>query len=405
MSNDALVTTKVYLNKYFLAAIVLFIVPLSGLSIDIYVPSLPEVSHYFGVDKAMAQLSISAYMLGLGVMQLFAGAITDSFGRKRPFLFAMSLFLVTTFSIPLVATIHQLLILRLIQGLSIAAVVGPMRAVMSDLFSGREFFKMANYMTMAWSIGPIIAPAIGGYLQHLVGWQSCFYFLGIYSSLGLLAVWLYLPETSPLQHPFNLRAILHRYREILAHPFFLTGVSLNGLLYSIIIFFAAVGPFLVQNVLHFSAIQFGYVSLLAGLAWFLGTLTNRFLIDVDFKIKVKFCLWSMLLISLMAFVSTLFFALTIYLIFIPLIMLLWLGGIIFPNNFAKVLAIFPQSAGSVSSLFAAFVFLIPAVNSGMFAYLKSNSASSLMGAYVMLIIASLTVYYINQRFYKTKLNN
>lgn len=389
MNSTPINTTKIYLNKYYLAVIVLFITPLSGLSIDIYIPSLPAVSHYFGVEKAMSQLSISAYMLGLGVMQLFAGAITDSFGRKRPFIIAMVIFIIATFLVSFSSNIYQLLFLRLIQGIAIATVVSPMRAVISDLFSGREFYKMANYMTMAWSIGPIIAPAIGGYLQHLFGWQSCFIFLGLYSGLGLLLIWLFLPETSPQQHPFHLYNISKRYREIIVHPLFLRGVLLNSMLYSMIILFAAVGPFLIQDVLHFSAIQFGYFSLLTGLAWFFGTFTNRFLIDVEFHIKAKYCLWSMLLISIITFMATFYFPLSIYIILVPVFSLFWIGGIIFPDNFARVVSLFPHSAGSVSSLFAAFVFLITAFNSGLGTYLKSTTATPLLGAYVLLMTICL----------------
>ncbi len=73
-------------QRYWYAAIALFIVPLSGLSIDIFVPSLPVISHYFGATKSLAQLSITMYMLGMGVMQLFSGSISDSFGLKKPFL-------------------------------------------------------------------------------------------------------------------------------------------------------------------------------------------------------------------------------------------------------------------------------------------------------------------------------
>lgn len=397
--NEVLVR-QTLLNKYYLAAIVLLVTPLSGLSIDIYIPSLPEVSQYFGVENALSQLSISSYMLGLGLMQLFAGALADCFGRKRPFLIAMIIFLIATFSIPFSVNIYQMLLFRFIQGVSIAVVVGPMRAVIADLFSGREFVKMANYMTMVWSIGPIVAPAIGGYLQHIFGWQASFFFLGIYSTIGFILIWVFLPETSPVQHPFHLSSILKRYRVIILHPLFLMGTLLNGSLYTIIILFAAVGPFLIQNVLHFSALQFGYISLLTGLAWFLGTMTNRFLIDVPFPIKAKWCLWAMLSIALISLNIMIFFSMTIYIILLPILGILWIGGIIFPNNFAKVIALFPNSAGSASSLFASFVFLIPALNSGLGTYLKSSTALPLMCAYVGIIIICLVVFYVSKRFYK-----
>src|SRR3990167_3375173 len=195
-------------NKNFLAFLALFIIPISGLSIDIYVPSLPAVSHFFEVDKSLAQLTITVYMIGLGIMQFFAGSISDSFGRRKPFLIAMLIYISATLFIPFVKNIEQLLFLRFVQGIVIAVIVVPMRSVISDLFEGPAYYKMANYMTMAWSIGPIIAPAIGGYLQHYFGWQANFYFLGVYSIISFILIALYLPDTSAYHHPFHLRKIL-----------------------------------------------------------------------------------------------------------------------------------------------------------------------------------------------------
>src|SRR5579872_1147223 len=94
----------VSINKYFLVYLSFFIIPISGLAIDIYVPSLPSVMHYFNVDAALTQLSITIYMVGLGISQLFAGAISDSFGRKKPFLIAMFIFIIATTCVPFLQT-------------------------------------------------------------------------------------------------------------------------------------------------------------------------------------------------------------------------------------------------------------------------------------------------------------
>ena len=127
-------------NRYLLAILALFVTPISGLAIDIYVPSLPAVGHYFGVSAALVQLSITVYMIGLGVMQLFAGGISDSFGRRKPFLYSMFAFIIATLLIPHAHTINQLLLLRLLQGILIAIVVVPIRSVISDLFDPRTGF-------------------------------------------------------------------------------------------------------------------------------------------------------------------------------------------------------------------------------------------------------------------------
>lgn len=378
-------------NKKFLTFLALFVVPISGISIDIYVPSLPAVSHYFNVDKTFAQLTVTAYMLGLGLMQLFAGPVSDSFGRKKPVVVAMLIYVLVSFLIPATQNIYQLFFLRFVQGTAVAMTVVPMRSVASDLFQGHELYKVMNYMTMAWSIGPIIAPAMGGYLQHYMGWQANFYFLAFYSLLAFLLVTFCLPETSAHRHPFQLLPILQRYRQILFHREYVRGLLINGALYSIVISFAVISSFLIQNVMHYTSIEFGHVALLSGLSWFLGAMTNHFIIKVPLAVKSKICFLSMLVLVLFALILACTTPLTIYRVVLPVYLLLWLGGIVFPNNFAVAMSLFPKTTGSANALFGAFIFLISGVSSSAAAFLKSDSEIPLLLAFLVIISFCLVV--------------
>lgn len=381
-------------NRYFLAILALLIIPISGLSIDIYVPSLPAVSRYFSVDKAYVQLSITTYMIGLGSMQLFAGSISDSFGRRQPFVIAMIIFIISTLLVPQAATINQLLLLRFIQGTAVALSIVPMRSVFVDLFEGTELYKMTNYMTMVWSIGPVIAPAIGGYLQYYFGWKSNFYFLAVYSAISFILVFLFLPETSQHRHSFHIKEITNRYVQILFYWKYLKGLLIDSLLYSIIILFAIVGPFLIQSVLHYSVIEFGHMSLLMGFAWFLGSMTCRCLLHFNFDTKIKICLWLAFIISLIMLILAYQFPLNIYNIVIPIFAILWVGGIVFPNYFARNLSIFPTISGSANALFGSSIFFIAGIVSIFGTLLKSNSEVPLAVAYVVLTLLCLCLFYL-----------
>lgn len=369
-------------QKIRLALLVFFIIPISGLSIDIYVPSLPAMTQYFNVNKEYAQLSITFYMLGLGLMQLFSGPISDSFGRRKPFFFGLLAYFFATIFIPFLHDIHYLLLLRFIQGVMVALTIVPMRSVIADLFVGREYYKMVNYMTIAWSIGPIIAPAIGGYLQQYIGWQANFYFLAGYSLLSLLLMAIYLPETSLYRHRFHLREILVRYKEMLTNKQYLLTIVSNSVLYSLIILFSIAAPFLIQNVMHYSAVDFGHIALLTGLAWFLGGITNRFLIHVSRDKKGIICGWLMFSMAIIALLLNFILPMTIYLVVIPVLLILLIGGIIFPNNFAFGMSLFPKATGSSNALFGGFVFLLTGLSSGLATYLKSNNNLPLAIAYV-----------------------
>lgn len=384
-------------QRYFWAFIAMIAIPLSGLSIDIYVPSLPSVTRYFQVDQSLVQLTISIYMLGFGAAQLFSGSIVDSIGRRKPFIVAMMMFILTSFLIPLSGNIYQLLGLRLLQGLFVAFLSVPMRAVISDLFEGKEFYKMMNYMTLCWAIGPIIAPAIGGYLQHFFGWHAPFYFLGIYGIGALILAFFLLPETLREQKPFQLVKIIHDFRTIMTHWDYVGGVVCLGVLWSVVILFSIVGPFLIQDILHYSAIEFGHMALLMGLAWFLGNITSRMMINVSFEKKIKVCLWGMLLNALIMLVIALKQGINLSDLLIQTFILIYLGGIVFPNYFARNIAWFPKNAATANALTGAFMTVIASSSSAVGTLLKSNSQVPLTMAYIVVILICISVYYLTAR--------
>lgn len=376
-------------QQRFYMAIVLFLIPISGLSVDIYIPSLPAMGHFFNVDKSLVQLSITFYMFGMGLTQIIAGPISDSFGRKKPFIVGMLIYIASTCAIPIIKDIYLLLFMRLLQGISIGLFIVPIRAIMSDLFTGKELQKLMTYMVMTWSIGPIVAPVIGGYLQNSFGWQVNFYFLIVYSSLGFLLVLFFLPETSQYRHDFRLRIIFNNAREILSMWEYFRGLLSNGLLYSIIILFAIVAPFLLQNKLHLSAIQFGHAALFVGLAWFIGSMINRFTLHISSMRKIKLCLWIMMGIDIIMLLLGYFLPLNLYSLMLPLFFMLLLGGVIFPTYFAYAIALFPTKSGSANAFMGAFVFLIPSIVSAFGTLLKANTQIPLALAYLLIIVACL----------------
>lgn len=386
--------------RYFCVFLSLFILPLSGFAIDIYVPSLPAISLAFGVNASLAQLTVTAYMVGLGLMQFIAGPISDTYGRRNPYLFSMVFFILTTLAIPFSTSIYFLLLMRFLQGLMVALMVVPLRSVISDLFEGPEFMKMVNYMTLAWSIGPIIAPVIGGYFQHYLGWKSNFYFLSIYSSISLILNYLFLPDTSQYHFEFNIRDIFTRYVTILSNKTFFIGILMNGLIYSIIILFAIVAPFLIQSILHYSAIQFGHVVLITGFAWFLGGVIGRFSMHMCYNLKSKFAIASMLVITTAALILDLLLPLNLFLIVIPVILLELVTGLIFSHNFARGVSQFPRYSGTANAIFSAFTFFISGIASFVGSLLKTNSVLPLTISYLFIVLALLLLYKLS-RFLKT----
>jgi len=379
--------------RHWLAIIVLLAVPLSGLGIDVISPSLPAIAHYYHVDKSFVQLSVTTYTLGFALALLFSGSLSDSLGRKKPFIVATIVYVLTSLLAVWSQTIHQLLVLRFVQGVAIGFLMIPIRAVISDLYEGKEFYKMIGYVAMAWTVGPIIAPAIGGYLQNYFSWKAPFWFLAIYGIVLLLLNIIFVPETLKMKQSFKMRQVVRSYLHMLSFREYIAGIICTGLNYAMIILFAVIAPFLIQNVLHYSALAFGKMALLMGCAMFLGNLTNRILIDVAPRVKISVSYWLMLVTVVIMLIAALTIGVNVYAIIIPSFILFYFGGLFFPNYYAQCLALFPHMAGAANGLLTALNVLIGSCFGAIATLLHTDTQIPLTLTFMVIVFIFLLVHY------------
>lgn len=226
------------------AFIILFCVPLTGASIDIYVPSLPAIQQAFSVPASSVQLSLTTYLIGFGCFQLIVGSLSDFIGRRWLFMLGLFMYVLTSFLIIWSHNITTLLGLRFLQGVSVAAIAVTGIAMIPDLFTGKLYTRYMNYSNLAWALSPVLAPYIGGYLQDWFGWQASFYFLTGYGLLGFILACFFIWETHTERCPFQLRTIINNYITLLKDKRFLVCLFFLSLIYGSIVIFNVVGPFL-----------------------------------------------------------------------------------------------------------------------------------------------------------------
>ena len=175
----------------------LMLVALSGmgaLSMNVFLPSLPGMARDFGVDYAVMQLSVSAYIGATAVLQLLAGPISDRYGRRPVALTGMAIFLLATIGTLYAQDAGLFLAFRLLQATIAVCMLIP-RAVVRDLFDGSRAASMIGYVTMGMSVVPMIAPIIGGLLDQSFGWRANFAMMGGLGLLVFIAAWLDMGET------------------------------------------------------------------------------------------------------------------------------------------------------------------------------------------------------------------
>lgn len=151
---------------------------------DMYLPSLPAMSEYFNTTSSKVQLGLTTSMTGLAVGQLLFGPLSDRYGRRRPLIIAMWLFIFSTLCCLFARNIGQFVAFRLIQGMAGAGGIVISRSVATDKYSGKELGKMLAVIGAINGIAPVAAPIAGGILTESIGWQ------GIFCILLLLGVLL-----------------------------------------------------------------------------------------------------------------------------------------------------------------------------------------------------------------------
>lgn len=331
---------------------------LMGIGIDLYVPSLPDISSYYHSPIRDVELSISLYLLGYGLGQTILGIISDSYGRKKVFIFSSLLFSMTSILCAFSSNIYQLNIFRFIQGLAIAGLASGMRAIIVDLFEGLELKKMANYFALSWALGPIIAPFIGANLSDYFGWKSNFYLLSVYGFLVFIVCFLFFRESNKKQIKFDIKTIKSNFIEIITNKKFTLISIMYGLSYSSVLIFNTVGPDLIEMKFKYSIVDYGYLAMFLGCAYFLGTIINRYLIV---KFNNENILKSGVVLAVLASFSMLLLTFeyqNVFVIILPIFLMFVFIGLIVPNAIAITMTIFPKKAGFATSLCGTIVGLI-----------------------------------------------
>ena len=146
---------------------------------DFYLPCLPELTAYFGGSASLIQLSLTAGMLGLAAGQLLVGPVTDKYGRRRPLLWCLLLFVLATAGCMLSTRISAFILFRLLQGLTGAAGLVISKAIIADSFTGQDVARYFAVLAAVQGVAPIVAPVVGGVTFSLTSWQGTFAVLGI----------------------------------------------------------------------------------------------------------------------------------------------------------------------------------------------------------------------------------
>ncbi len=390
---------KVDSHKYLVT--ILFLAPLmnflAGISIDIYSPSMPAITSHFHTTITVTKNTVSITLLGWALGALIFGILLDSLGRKIILTLSISAFVIASLLAPLCHTIHQLMLVRLIQGFTVSAITIGCRTLVSDTIKGPRFAIAMVYISIGYGSGPIIGPFIGGLLQHYIGWQANFIALSVLGAIILFALVTFTEESIPQRQPLVIKHIANRFTSMLKHKRFVAGIFICAIGQIQLLLYPTLGPFIVEETLKKSALVYGDTALIVGGSFLTGALLSRLLLKHISPKNICYIGYAVLSTGLiMSYWFMIAYKVSLLTVMLPNIFFCTSYGLVSANLLGENLKQFPNSAGIAMAIQATLVLSIATagtfvINSTHIAHL--SQLSLLYSILALLQIATFFLYY------------
>src|SRR5262249_18442209 len=242
------------------------------LAVHLFMPVIPAVKAALGLSDALAQLTLSIAVFGMAIATLVYGSLADRYGR-RPFLLSgLCLFLICSVMSSAASSVTTLVAGRLVQAIGAGCGLTLVRAIAADVYGAGRLVKAIAYLTMFYTLGPMISPMVGGILIDTLGWRSVFGFALLLASLIALAAYFAIPETRPPKPIVGPgQHFLRSYLALFAHARFTAFVLQSGFCTGTFLAAATAASTLMKELLDRPAAEFGFYFVLFPLAFLTGS--------------------------------------------------------------------------------------------------------------------------------------
>lgn len=350
-------------NKIWMVFILGALTAFGPLSMDMYLPGMPGVADDFQTSASVAQLTVTATLIGLGIGQLIFGPLSDIVGRKRPLQIMLTVYALVSIAAVFTSNIGIFVGLRFLQGFAGAAGMVIARSSSRDMYTGKDLTKFVSMLAMVNGAAPILAPLAGGFILNFAMWRFVFVVLFIIGTLMLLLVTFTLPETLSEEdrEKGSVLEITKSFNLLLKDPGFI-GIALSQAFTRTSMYaYISGSPFVLQNVYDVTPFQFSMIFATNGIglilaANFTGKLSARFS-------EVQLLKWgvSITFIGGLLLLATVLFSLPLWVLIPALFMVVFSVGNVNTTCFSLGLQRQEKMAGSAS----AFLGILPFLGGGI----------------------------------------
>ncbi|MBS4224838.1 Bcr/CflA family multidrug efflux MFS transporter [Lederbergia citrea] len=382
-------------NRLKLALLLGMLAAMGPLTIDMYLPSFPTIASNYGTNASLVQFSLTACLLGLGVGQLIIGPMSDVRGRRKPLIIFLFLYFAASIACAFAPSIYVFIGARFMQGFTAAAGIVISRAVVRDMYSGRELTKFFALLMLINNLAPILAPVVGGGILRFTKWSGVFIVL---ASIGILLVILVtwkLKETLPPEKrvPSNIGHTLKNFILLIQDRQFAGYALTQGFIVAGIFAYVSGTPFVYQNIYGASPQLFSLLFGMNGIGIMIGTqIVGRFSDRISETRFLKIGLFMASFASLALLIVVIFNG-PLFAVVIPIFFFVSSIGIISTSSFSLAMESQAHVAGSAAALLGLLPFVLGSITAPLVGIAGEHTAVP-MGAIIFFasMMALLSFY-------------
>jgi DHA1 family bicyclomycin/chloramphenicol resistance-like MFS transporter len=374
---------------------------LGPFSIDMYLPAFPVIARDLHTTTEDVAISLSSFFIGISLGQLLYGPLLDRFGRKKPLVIGLTVYVLASIGCLFVATLNQLIVLRAIQAVGSCAAAVASVAMVRDFFPVKDSARIFSLLMLVVGVSPMLAPTVGSYITVLFGWHAIFVallglgLLNLFSTIFLLAN-KFIPDVSISLKP---APIIKGFLAVTFEPQFFTYAFAGAISFAGLFAYVAGSPVVFMEVYKVSTQVYGWIFAFLSIGLIGSSQVNSFLLK-RYKSE-QIILWA--LVCQLAF--TVIFYIGIYLnvvgVFEAIVFLfLFLSsiGFINPNTVALSIAPFKKNAGTASALMGAIQMGMGALASSALSLFHSKSAEPMTLVMIITSVVAMFVLLVGRKF-------
>lgn len=384
-------------NRSILILILGLLSAIGPFSIDTYLSGFPTIAKDLGVTVDEVAYSLSSFFIGISVGQLIYGPLLDRFGRKKPLMIGLSIYLVASLACATANSVEVLIAARFLQALGACVGMVAPRAIVRDIFPVEETAKIFSLLMLILGVSPIIAPSVGSYMITLMGWHSVFYMQFGLGVILFLSCYFALPESKKPDESISLkpRAIIFSFIDILKVPQFYTYAFAGALISAGVYAYLSGSPFVFMKLFGVSEKEYGWIfGFLAGGLIASSQVNTLLLKKFSSSQVVRVSLRIQTLVGLTLCLVSILGWLNLYSALALVFLFLCCQGISYPNSSALSLYPFTKSIGGASALLGALQMCFGSLAAAAVSILSNGTSIPMTAVMASCAVLGLTVFAI-----------